>query len=184
MIVYRDVFSGDELFSDAFPHKEVNDFIIEVYGKHETKSTKIDESMFGGNASADAQEEDDGAAASGDICQSGINIVTDFGLQQTGFGTKKEFQNATKTYVKNLLEYLNANGQEDVAKKFKSEFGEIYKGFFDNFKKYEFYIGATHFSPDGEKEGMAIPMRYENEGTADERAVFAFVLPGLIKEKC
>jgi len=33
MKIYKDVFSGDELFSDTYPMKLVDDCIYEVYGK-------------------------------------------------------------------------------------------------------------------------------------------------------
>merc|ERR1719483_1631144 len=37
MKIYKDVFSGDELFSDTYPMKLVDNCMYEVYGKHITR---------------------------------------------------------------------------------------------------------------------------------------------------
>merc|ERR1712127_889145 len=43
MKIYKDVFSGDELFSDTYPMKLVDDCIYEVYGKHEVRALGDDD---------------------------------------------------------------------------------------------------------------------------------------------
>merc|ERR1712088_917754 len=47
-----DVFSGDELFSDTYPMKLVDDCIYEVYGKHETRC-EGEIQLDGANAAAE-----------------------------------------------------------------------------------------------------------------------------------
>merc|ERR1712080_730197 len=50
MKIFKDVFSGDELFSDTYPMKLVDDCMWEVYGKHETR-TEGEVVLEGSNAS-------------------------------------------------------------------------------------------------------------------------------------
>merc|ERR1712121_466515 len=70
MIIFKDVVSGDELFSDTFKYKKFQDAMYRVEGKMTTEKTDVDDSMFGGNASAEE---------AGDSCDSlavsGINVV-------------------------------------------------------------------------------------------------------------
>jgi hypothetical protein len=49
MIIYVDVFTGNELGSDSYPTKLVNDLYYEVEGKNITESNDIDDSLIGGN---------------------------------------------------------------------------------------------------------------------------------------
>merc|ERR1719251_666682 len=72
MKIFKDVFSGDELFSDTYPIKLVEDCIYEVTGKHETR-TEDEIQLEGSNASAEGADADEGADAAGSV--SGIDIV-------------------------------------------------------------------------------------------------------------
>merc|ERR1712032_1345032 len=48
MKIFKDAFSGDELFSDTYPIKLVEDCIYEVTGKHETRTEgEIQEGLHG-----------------------------------------------------------------------------------------------------------------------------------------
>ena len=58
-----------------------------------TETTQVSDAMFGGNASAEATEEDE--SADGKVSQTGCNIVIANRLVETQF-TKKDFQ----TYIK------------------------------------------------------------------------------------
>ncbi|KAL1244334.1 Translationally-controlled tumor protein [Trichinella spiralis] len=61
MIIYRDLFSGDELCSDTFPMKVVNDVVFEFTGKHVVR--KLGEvTLEGANPSAEEFDEADGNA--------------------------------------------------------------------------------------------------------------------------
>merc|ERR1711890_117026 len=84
MKIFKDVFSGDELFSDTYPMKLVDDCIYEVYGKHETR-TEGDIQLDGANASAEGEDGDAGADPSS---VSGIDIVLNHRLTESGFGSR------------------------------------------------------------------------------------------------
>ena len=54
------------------------------------KGDKIDDSLIGGNASAEGACEDEGTEDPSTT--SGIDVVLDNRLRETGFGKKKDFQ--------------------------------------------------------------------------------------------
>jgi len=85
MKIFKDVFSGDELFSDTYKVKLVDDCLYEVLGKHETR-TEGEIQLDGSNASAEEMDEGTDSAS-----VSGVDIVLNHRLQETGFGSKKDF---------------------------------------------------------------------------------------------
>ena len=78
MKIFKDVFSGDELFSDTYKMKLVDEVMWEVYGEHITR-TEGDIQLEGANASA--EEADEGTDLSS---QSGVDIVLNHRLVETG----------------------------------------------------------------------------------------------------
>merc|ERR1711903_203219 len=97
MKIYKDVFSGDELFSDTYPMKLVDNCMYEVYGKHITR-TEDDIQLAGSNASA--EEADEGTDTN---AVSGVDLVLNHRLVETGFGSKKDYTVYLKDYMKDLL---------------------------------------------------------------------------------
>jgi hypothetical protein len=96
MLVYKDIISGDELFSDSYPIKLVDDLYYEVEGKNISISNDIDEALIGGNKAAEATEDDEGVDSS---VVTGINVVINGKLQETGF-EKATFKSWLKDYMK------------------------------------------------------------------------------------
>merc|ERR1712088_747647 len=97
MKIYKDVFSGDELFSDTYPMKLVDDCLYEVYGKHVQR--KIGED-FDIGANASAEEAGEGTE---EAMESGVDLVLNHRLVETGFGKKADYMNYLKEYMKSLL---------------------------------------------------------------------------------
>merc|ERR1711977_405601 len=60
MKIFKDVFTGDELFSDTYEIKLIDDVIYEVYGKYETRK-EGNIQLEGSNASAEGEDADEGA---------------------------------------------------------------------------------------------------------------------------
>merc|ERR1711922_21355 len=85
MKVFKDIFSGDELFTDSYEVKLVDDVLYEVIGKHVSR-TEGDIQLEGANASA--EEFDEGTESTS---VSGIDFVLDNRLVETGFGSKKDY---------------------------------------------------------------------------------------------
>ncbi|PIK38056.1 translationally-controlled tumor protein [Apostichopus japonicus] len=58
MLIYKDMLTNEELFSDSYPMKLVDDLYYRVTGKLTSESTDVDESVYGGNASAEGGGEE------------------------------------------------------------------------------------------------------------------------------
>ncbi|XP_072266145.1 translationally-controlled tumor protein [Pyxicephalus adspersus] len=171
MIIFRDVMTGDEMFSDIYKMKETNDGLcFEVEGKTVSrKEGEIDDSLIGGNASAECQEE--GAEST---IVSGVDIVLNHKLQETGF-TKDSFKQYIKCYMKGIKSYLEKNKPERV-KPFMTGAAEKVKELLGNFKNLQFYTGES-MNP----EGMVGFLDYREDGVTP---FIIFFKDGLEIEKC
>lgn len=85
---------GDEMFSDTYKMKLVNEVMYEVTGKLETR--KLGEIQLSG-ANPSAEEADEGTEAA---VESGVDIVLNHRLAETGFADKKSFTVYLKDYMK------------------------------------------------------------------------------------
>lgn len=86
--------TGDEMFSDTYRIKLVSEVLYEVTGKLETR--KQGEIQIAG-ANPSAEEADEGTD---ETVESGVDIVLNHRLCETGFGDKKQFTVYLKDYMK------------------------------------------------------------------------------------
>merc|ERR1712058_149216 len=114
----KDVFSGDELFSDTYPIKLVEDCLYEVTGKHISR-TEGDIQLEGSNASAE------GADAT---TVSGVDIILNHRLTETGFGSKKDYMVYLKDYMKKVVKYLEENDRAGEVATFKTNINKVMVG--------------------------------------------------------
>jgi len=134
MIIYEDIFTGKELFSDAYPCKLIDDFVWEAECANITIDNSIDDSAIGGNASA--EDANDGGAD--DTKETAINLVHVFHLKKYDAMDKKGYTKYIKEYGKKLVEKMAEKGasEEEIAAfktKMAKKCGEIVK----NFKEYD-----------------------------------------------
>ncbi|KAM5182074.1 translationally-controlled tumor protein [Mantella aurantiaca] len=171
MIIYRDVISGDEMFSDIYKMKEVcNGLCFEVEGKTiSRREGEIDDALIGGNASAECLDE----GAEGTTV-TGVDIVINHKLQETGF-SKDSFKQYIKDYMKSIKCYLEKN-KPDRVKPFMSGASEKVKELLGNFKNLQFYTGET-MNP----EAMVCFLDYREDGITP---FITFFKDGLEVEKC
>lgn len=149
MLLYEDVISGDEMFSDAFPMKDVDGIAYEVDCQMITlKEGDVD---IGANASAEEQEEalEDGAVTVN-------NIAHSFRLQATAYD-KKAYLLHLKGYMKAVTAKLEEKGGDVPG--FKAKANDFAKKIVGNFKDYEFYTGEN-MNPDG----MVALLNYREDG--------------------
>ncbi|KAJ1799100.1 Ribosome associating protein [Coemansia sp. RSA 2399] len=149
MLVYADVISGDELFSDAFDIK-YEGAAIEIDCKMVVVADG--EVNIGANPSAEETEEaiESGAETVNDVVNAGR-------LQSTTFD-KKSYMTYIKGYMKDLAKYLEENEPERVDG-FKKEAAELVKKVLGNFKDYEFYTGEGM-----DPSGMVALLNYREDG--------------------
>ncbi|URD80090.1 translationally-controlled tumor protein [Musa troglodytarum] len=108
MLVCQALLTGDELLSDLFPFKEIeNGLIWEVEGKWVVKGA-IDVDI-GANPSAEGGEEDESVD---DSVVKVVDIVDTFRLQEQPSFNKKQFVTYMKHYIKLLMPKLEAEKQE------------------------------------------------------------------------
>jgi len=171
MKIYKDVFSGDELFSDTYPMKLVDDCMYEVYGKHETR-TEGEIVMAGSNASA--EEADEGTDANS---TSGVDVILNHRLIETGFGSKKDYMVYLKDYMKKVVKFLEENGRQGEVEVFKKNINGYMKEVLGRFKDLQFYVGESM-----DNDAMIVIVDYK-EYEGEERPCLLAFKHGLEEEK-
>ena len=172
MIIYRDLISHDEMFSDIYKIREVADGLcLEVEGKMVSRTEgNIDDSLIGGNASAEGPE---GEGTESTVI-TGVDIVMNHHLQETSF-TKEAYKKYIKDYMKSIKGKLEEQRPERV-KPFMTGAAEQIKHILANFKNYQFFIGEN-MNPDG----MVALLDYREDGVTP---YMIFFKDGLEMEKC
>jgi len=153
MIIYKDTFTEDELFTDAVPVQLVNEVVYKVKGKLRTDTFDIDEKAIGGNASAEGAGEGEGADSAQ---KQGVDIVMNSRLVEYAM-SKKDYMTHIKEYMKSVKTKLeeDKSPEKDLFQKNVSEF---VKDVLTNFKDYQFFCGETM-----KPEGMLALMKWEEE---------------------
>ncbi|KAJ8013024.1 hypothetical protein DPEC_G00049010 [Dallia pectoralis] len=170
MIIYKDIVTGDEMFSDIYKIKESpNGLLFEVEGKMVSRTEDIDESLLGANASAELQN--DGCESS---MVSGVDIVLNHKLQETSF-TKDSYKRYIKDYMKAIKTKLEVNNPDRV-KPFMTGAQEEIKKIMGNIKNYQFFTGES-MNPDG----MVGLLDFREDGITP---FMTFFKDGLEIEKC
>jgi len=160
MLLYSDIITGEELFTDAYPMKLVDDFVYEVdCALIIVKEGAVD---IGANPSAEEQEEalEEGATQVN-------NVVYSMRLQETSFD-KKTYLAHLKGYLKGvkgkILQGDNSD-REELAKAFEKKAQEFAKKVIAGIPKgkYQFYTSATPMTEDGD-EGMVALLDFRDDG--------------------
>ncbi|KAE8448420.1 hypothetical protein EG329_009485 [Mollisiaceae sp. DMI_Dod_QoI] len=152
MIIFKDLITGDEVMSDSYDLKEVDNVVYEVDCAMITLGAV--EVNTGANASAEEADEgvEDGAVQVN-------NVVNSFRLQSTSFD-KKSYLTHLKGYMKKVKEALKEKGASDeTIKEFETGAQSYAKKIVANFKDYDFYVGES-MDPDG----MVLLMNYREDG--------------------
>ncbi|KAJ1059408.1 hypothetical protein K5549_014144 [Capra hircus] len=154
MIIYRDLISHDEMFSNIYKIREVADRLcLEVEGKMVSRAEgNIDDSLIGGNASAEGTES---------TVITGVDIVMNHHLQETSF-TKEAYKKYIKDYMKSIKGKLEEQRPE--------------RHILANFKNYQFFTGEN-MNPGG----MVALLDYREDGVTP---YMIFFKDGLEMEKC
>ncbi|XP_023691986.1 translationally-controlled tumor protein homolog [Paramormyrops kingsleyae] len=170
MIIYKDIITGDEMFSDIYKIKESpNGILYEVEGKMVCRTEDIDDALIGGNASAEAADE--GCDSS---TVSGVDIVLNHKLQETSF-TKDTYKAYIKDYMKALKTKLEETNPDRV-KPFMAGVQEDIKKIMGNMKNFQFFTGES-MNPDG----MVGLLDFREDGVTP---FMTFFKDGLEIEKC
>ncbi|XP_072401293.1 translationally-controlled tumor protein homolog [Diabrotica undecimpunctata] len=171
MRIYKDIFTGDEMFSDTYKMKLVDEVVYEVYGKL-IQRKQGDILLDGANPSA--EEADEGTE---DGVESGVDIVLNHRLCETyAFGDKKSYTAYLKDYMKKLVAKLEEKAPDQVDI-FKSNMNKVMKDILSRFKELQFFTGESM-----EIDGMVGLMEYR-EIDGQSVPVMMFFKHGLDEEK-
>lgn len=150
MRIYKDIFTGDEMFSDTYKIKLVSEVLYEVTGKLETR--KLGDIQIDG-ANPSQEEADEGTD---DAVESGVDIVLNHRLCETGFGDKKQFTVYLKDYMKKVLAKLEEKTPDQVDV-FKTNINTVMKDILGRFKDLQFFTGESM-----DADGMIAMMEYRD----------------------
>lgn len=168
MLIYKDFKTGDELCSDAYPSRmKFDGAIMEVDGKNIRIDGGIDESLIGGNASAEGEDADAGAD---DGAVTGINILITHKLVETGFA-KKDFKTYIKDLFKKVIAHLEANDKADQVPAFKKGAAAAAKEIIGSFDDWVLYTGESM-----DPEGLVVLGGYREDGITPFFWYFAHAL--------
>ncbi|KAI1715251.1 translationally controlled tumor protein [Ditylenchus destructor] len=118
MIIYKDVFTEDELCSDSFPMKLVDNLIYEFKGKHVVRK-EGDVVLDGANPSAEGEDGEDGGD---EHVERGIDFVLNHRLQEMNcYEDAATFKSYIKNYMKKVVEYMEKNGKSADVDSFKKK---------------------------------------------------------------
>jgi len=175
MIIFRDVISGDEMFSDAFdfdPTFKDGAFYKVKVKKVMKGGTQLDGAAFGFNASEEAPDDDA-------VDDSGVEQVWDVAdshqLQDTLPYDKKGFTGYSKTYAKAVLAALEEKGLTDQANEFKAKAGPAVKWLKTCIGDFDLFTGESQ-----NFEGSLAYLNFEENGVD---AYMLFFKQALFEEK-
>ena len=129
------LFADDEMFSDTYKIKLVDEVLYEVTGKLIVRKVG-DVQLDGANPSAE-----EGAEDCEEGSESGVDVVLNHRLQETfAFSDKKSYTAYLKDYMKKLVEKLQETAPEQVDV-FKTNMNKVMKELLGRFKDLQFFTG-------------------------------------------
>eukprot|EP01038_Epipyxis_sp_PR26KG_P010910 gene10910-14648_t len=178
MIVYRDLISGDEVLSDAFPLKQVVDADgTEVTGLMYCESKLItkggDNIDVGcGNAFGNTAEDDGGVD---NTVEQVNNVIDGFQYTETQVGTANDFKTWIKEYMNAVVLKLREKGKpKEEIQAFKASAPNIAKFFLKQYSDVQFFLTASF-----DCNSMVFSIYPEGSLTPN----FYYIMGGLIAEK-
>ncbi|XP_053207421.1 translationally-controlled tumor protein homolog [Panonychus citri] len=173
MRIYKDILTGDEMFTDSSKINLVDDCLYEVVCQHVTRKDG-DIVLAGSNPSA--EEADEGTD---DAITSGLDLVLNQRLVETSFN-KADYMNYLKGYTKSLADKWKEEGKsdEEIAEA-KVKLTEAVKKIRPRLSEVSYYMGESA-NPDG----MVALLDYrDNPDGSGETAYMLFFKHGLEEEK-
>uniref|UniRef100_A0A336MAN5 Translationally-controlled tumor protein homolog n=1 Tax=Culicoides sonorensis TaxID=179676 RepID=A0A336MAN5_CULSO len=171
MRIYKDIFTGDEMFSDTYKIKLIDDVLYEVTGK--LIQRKGDEIQLDG-ANPSAEEADEGTETA---VESGIDVVLNHRLAESyAFGDKKSFTLYLKDYMKKVVAKLEERAPDQV-EVFKTNVNKVSKDILGKFKDLQFFTGESM-----DCEGAVAMVEYRDIN-GESVPVLMFFKHGLEEEK-
>merc|ERR1712117_728554 len=129
---------------------------------------------MGEGANASAEEADEGTDVNS---QSGVDLILNHRLVETGFGSKKDYTVYLKDYMKKVVKYLEDNGRSAEVDSFKNNINKVMKELLGKFKDLQFFTGESM-----DAEAMILVLDYK-EVDGEERPISMAFKHGISEEK-
>ncbi|KAM8856971.1 translationally-controlled tumor protein homolog [Synchiropus picturatus] len=170
MIIYKDIISNDEMFSDIYKITESpSGILLYVEGKTVTRKEGFDDNLIGANASAEEATEDCEV-----VTTTGVDIVLNHKLVEVPF-TKQGYKEYLKKYVNDVKKKLSETDPCRV-EGFVSAVANDVKQLLKNFDNFQFYTG--------EKMDINGAVGLLDYRACDDVPIMTFFKDGLEIEKC
>jgi len=174
MLIYKDIISGDEMFTDTVKVAVVENSVYEVTCKHVVRR-EGEIVLAGSNPSAEEAEE-----GADEHSEAGLDVVLNQRLQETSFD-KNAYKMYLKTYTKALQDkWKEMELPEDKIAKLKAECMAGVKYVLAKIDKDCQYFLGESMNPDG---CVAI-LTYRDGADGNEEAIMMFLKAGVEEEKC
>jgi hypothetical protein len=174
------IFLDDELASDSFPMKLVDNLIYEFKGRQVVRK-EGEITLVGSNPSAEEGGEDDG---SDEHVERGIDFVLNHRLQEMNcYEDSATFKSYIKGFMKKVIEHMQKNGKsEEEVNAFKTNIQKWVVSLLakDRFKNLAFFIGEN--MAEGHGEGQVAIVEYRDEN-GQEVPTLMLIKDALIEEK-
>jgi len=156
MLIYKDIFTHQYVFSDAYKFELVDDLYYVVKGKFIIDDCSISDDLIGGNKSEEAGEEDveDAKKLVADIIHSG-NLELAPSIVK-----KSEYKDAIRNYSQKLHKHVSSENEER-GKFLKEKLNGFVKLLLEKYKTMTIYAtegdgfdlegGLIHFEQEGEE---------------------------------
>ena len=183
MIVLRDIITGDEILSDAFPLKQVVDTdgtIVEGLKMCESKliekgGDNVDVGCGNAFGSSGGDDEEGGGGGGSDGPVKVNNVIEAFTYTETQIGGASDFKSWIKEYMNAVVLKLREKGKpKEEIQAFKATAPGIAKFFLTRFSDVQFYLTAS-FNP----ESMVFSIYADGAVTPN----FYFIMGGIQEEK-
>uniref|UniRef100_A0A7E4W2D4 Translationally-controlled tumor protein homolog n=1 Tax=Panagrellus redivivus TaxID=6233 RepID=A0A7E4W2D4_PANRE len=177
MLIFKDIFTDDELASDSFPLKLVDNLIYEFKGRQVVR--KEGEILLDG-ANPSAEDEDEGSE---EHVERGIDIVLNHRLiEMNCYEDAGTFKSYIKGYMKKIIEHMQKNGKPEAeVNAFKTNIQKWVVSILnkDRFKTLAFFVGEN--MAEGQ-EGQVAIVEYRDEPEG-EVPYLMLIKEGIVEEK-
>jgi len=166
MIIYKDIFTGDELASDSCVMEELEGSVYKFTSKMVTKTESGEYNIGANNPDPDAEVESE-EIGSADSTSVTVNLLADnHRLQSTTFD-KATYTTHIKNYMKRLRDKLKETNPTR-AEAFQKQVQPFVAKVLSNMKDYDFWTGESMDFDNG----MVVLMNYAEDGITPYFYVF------------
>ncbi|RMD41409.1 hypothetical protein DV735_g3692, partial [Chaetothyriales sp. CBS 134920] len=164
MIIYTDLLTGDEVFSDTYKVKDVGNGLWEIDGALVTVGNENIQ-LEGANPSAEGEDAEEGGESGG---EKKLDLEHNFRWVKIEGLDKKSYTGDIKKYMKALVEKLKEVGKgDDEIKEFQTGAAAAVKKILGNWSNYDVYKGESLGD-----NGMYFLVDYREDGVTPYATIF------------